>query len=450
MMTRLLILAVLALLSVPFAAQPEADPRDSVRVTFEEIDDVLPNPFKGFAPWTGTDTPVYPKMLEKATVPWRKVEPEKGRIDWAWIEADWPDGTNGARVGLRIAAAYPGGDEPDLPQWLIDEGIEMRSYEIDGKPGMAPDWDAPRFLEAHRNLILALGARYDNDPRLGWIDIGSYGFWGEWHVFGSEHLAGSEAAKRQIIDVYFEAFPNTPKVIAFDDDFATRYVTERGGGIRNDCLGRTSSNEWYLQSIRRIDPTLLGRVWKQAIITGEFCGGARGAVQGTTEAFESTLAFIRETHWSWIGPAGGAIEPVDEAHRRNLDLLHKTLGYRFVLREATHAPAAGAGQAWGVTLTLENVGVAPFYFDWPVEVELRHEASGQTFLQRVDVDIREWLPGRHVVPLRIDLPDDVPAGRYTVRLGIVDPMTGRPGIYFANTGRDENGRYLLTSMEVQS
>jgi hypothetical protein len=446
---KLVLGAVICLLTASIAAGPGREAPERVNVTFQEIDDVLPNPFKGFAPWTGTGTPYYQKMLEKATVPWRLVEPEEGRIDWAFIESGWPSMDGGGRAGLRIAAAYPGGDEPDLPQWLVEKGIPMRPYEIDEKPGLAPDWDDPRFLEAHEELISALGARYDDDPRLGWLDIGSYGFWGEWHVFENEHLAGSQETKAHILQHYFDAFPNTPMVIAFDDDFATRYVVEHGGGIRNDCLGRASSNEWYLKSIRRIDPEILDAAWKGAIITGEFCGGARGAVEGTTVGFDTTLAFVRETHWSWIGPAGGAIEPVDEQHRANLDLLHKTLGYRFVLRAAEHDRAVTLGQVWAMDLTVENVAVAPFYFDWPVDLVFEHTESGETLAATVDVDIRDWLPGSHALPVRISLPDDLATGRYAFRLGIVDPKTGAPGIQFANTGRAEDGRYLISYLEVE-
>ncbi len=443
------LLAIVLGLLVGTQAPDQVPAADPVHVTFEEIDDVLPNPFKGFAPWTGAETPVYPKMLEKATVPWRLVEPEEGKIDWDFIERDWPSMDNGARAGLRIAAAYPGGEEPDLPQWLVDKGIPMHPYEIDGKPGLAPDWDDPRFLEAHQRLISALGARYDGDPRLAWLDIGSYGFWGEWHVFENQHLAGTEDTKRQILEHYFEAFPTTPMVIAFDDDFATQYVLDNGGGIRNDCLGRESSNQWYRESMRRVDPTILDEVWKRAVITGEFCGGGRGAVIGTTEGFDVTLAFVKETHWSWIGPAGGAIEPVDEQHRANLDLLMKTLGYRFVIRNATHPASAPRGDSWPIELSVENVGVAPFYFDWQVDLLFEHDDSGTTHIIPVDVDIRDWLPGTHQASLVAELPESMEAGTYSIRLGIIDPKTGKPGIYFANTGRHSDGRYQLSKLEVR-
>jgi hypothetical protein len=441
----LLVLAVTVQACTRNASSADAE---KVVIVFEEIDDVLPNPFKGFAPWTGAINPVYETTLSKATVSWRTVHPAPDRFVWDAFEADWPEVGSGRRVGFRFAAAYPGREPVGIPDWLVDQGVRMSPYEIDGKAGLAPDWDDPRFIEAHRLLLRALGERYNDDPRVGWVEVGSYGFWGEWHVWRNEHLAGTLETRHALIDHYLEAFPDKPLVIAFDDDFATKYVTERGGGIRNDCLGRASSNDWYLRSIDRIDPSIHDRVWRGSIMTGEFCGGARGAIEGTTEHFDSTLAFVKRTHLSFIGPAGGAIQPQSEAHRRNLDLLHRTLGYRFVLRSAELPSMAGAGSELAINLQLENIGIAPFYFAWPLVLSLHDESGQQRGLFRQEIDIRTWLPGQHRHVLAAALPPELEAGAYTLKLAIIDPASDAPGIRFANPGRDAEGRYPLATFHV--
>ena len=166
-------------------------------------------------------------------------------------------------------------------------------------------------------MPLTIGVlREENDPRVAWIDIGSYGFWGEWHVYLNDSLSAAQATKQAILEHYFAAFPSKLKVIAFDDDFATEYVPDHGGGIRNDCLGTEESNDWYLESLNAIDPTLNSRVWKTAVITGEFCGGNAGAIAGTTERFDLNYDFVKQTHWSFIGPAGGTIIDVGGSSRR--------------------------------------------------------------------------------------------------------------------------------------
>jgi len=431
---------------------PNRSPTEAIedQIKLEEINDVLPNPFKGFVPWIGIGTPVYQEKLQYATFAWRDIEPEKGVYDWSHLEENWGDVANtGKRVGFRVAAEIPGSGQNDTPQWLIDEGVAMRPYSIDGHYGLAPDWDDPKFLAAHRDFILALGARYDSDDRIAWIDIGSYGFWGEWHVWLNDSLAATQATKQAILEDYFEAFPTKPKVIAFDDDFATKYVTDRGGGIRNDCLGTQDSNDWYLESLNGIDPTLNDTVWKTAIITGEFCGAEQGAMEGTTIRFDLNYEFVRQTHWSFIGPAGGAIFPQDETHRENLDRLHKTLGYRFVLKRVDHASSIGRGEDLSVEVELENKGIAPFYFPWPLMLYFMDSNGNVAHEVELGVDIRDWLPGLHVEIVTVSVPENIEAQTYNIFLGIPDPDFALPGILFANSEGDEEGKYLVGRLEVR-
>lgn len=443
--------ALFLLLLACSASDSGTDPGDGAAVDFEEIADVLPNPFKGFVPWIGVENPVYDTRMHYKTFEWRDIEPQEGQYNWSYLERNWGVfHTGGKRVGFRISAATPGsGNAHDIPDWLADAGVPLREYHIDGHTGLAPDWDDPRFLAAHANLLAALGARYNGDPRVAWIDIGSYGFWGEWHVYLNDSLAATQASRQTIIDHYFAAFPDKHLVIAFDDDFATGYVTNRGGGIRNDCLGTAASNDWYLSSLNGIDPTLNERVWKTAIITGEFCGSTAGAIAGTTERFELNLDFIRQTHWSYIGTAGGAIPPQDEAHRRNLDRLHKTLGYRFVLRNFDHPGSAASGSRWTATLEVENVGIAPFYYPWPLVLYLIDGDGTVAHQAALPTDIRTWLPGRHSVAIVLDLPPDLPSGGYDIRIAIHDADSDEPGVMFANSTGDADLRYRIGRLTVE-
>jgi len=420
-------------------------------VLLEEIDDVLANPFKGFCPWIGSSNPIYNTKLQVATFSWKDIESIQGVYNWAHLERNWGNvSLTGRRVGFRISAATPGAaGHIDIPQWLVDQGVKMRAYEIDNVYGLAPDWDNPNFLQAHHEFIMALGNRYDTDSRVAWIDIGSYGFWGEWHVWLNDSLAATQATKQAILEAYFTAFPTKAKVIAFDDDFATNYVVEHGGGIRNDCLGTKASNDWYLESLNRIDPTLNDRVWKSAIITGEFCGSGQGAIEGTTERFNLNYDFIKKTHWSWIGSAGGAIQPQNEEHRKNLDQLHKTLGYRFVIREVSHEKSISAGNALAITIKVENKGIAPFYFDWPVVCYLI-DSQGQVLLQEtLDIDIKKWLPGMNENSEQINISGDIQSGTFDIKLAVHDPEKDEPGVLFANKGKDEFGRYLVSRLRVE-
>ena len=420
-------------------------------IVFEEIDEPLANPFKGFVPWIGSSNPVFETKLQVATFPWNAIEESKGNYNWSNLEKNWGNiVATGKRVGFRVSAAIPGNkDHIDIPQYLVDEGVQLRSYLIDNKEGLAPDWDDPKFLDAHRQFIKALGDRYDTDPRVAWIDIGSYGFWGEWHVWMNDSLEATDQTKLTILEHYFDSFPTKPMVIAFDDDLATKTVTDRGHGIRNDCLGTEDSNNWYETSVDRIDPNLSNRIWKTSIVTGEFCGSNYGAVQGTTVRFDLNYNFIKKHHWSWIGSAGGAINPINDQHHADLNKLHKTLGYRYVLKDFIYENNIDAGSTLDFSIELDNKGVAPFYLKWPVAIYLIDPNSEYELFVEQNIDIRSWLPGINTAFGKIDIPDDLNQGIYEIRIGIIDPLTNLPGIKFANTDYDDKGRYMLGRIAVE-
>jgi len=454
----------------------------------QEIDDVLSNPFKGFATRIGFENPVYETMLQYSRFTWKELEPEKGVIDWDYFEKDWGNiDSTGKRVAFRIMCVLPQGTDYyvrlfdygnkegtieeriktflnngeghfDIPEWLVDEGVKMIPYTIEGcKGGMAftPDFSDPKFLKAHRDFMTALGARYDNDPRVAWIDIGSYGFWGEWHfLYGGSHesLEATRETKLSILEDYFEAFPNIPKVITFDDTFALRYVVEHGGGIRNDCLAGLfngeDQNEVYLEYVGDLNKT----AWKTGIINGEFCGNVKEFIKATTERFNETYEFIQKTHWSIITfklcQLGGDIEPVSKGHRKNLDKLYKKLGYRFILREVEHDKEIEKGDTLTITIQVENKGVAPFYFEWPLVFYLIDSDGDVALQQDLNLDIRNWLPGTHTVTTNVLIPSDVPPNTYNVKLAIHDPVKDAPGVMFANTGQDKEGRYLVSRLKI--
>lgn len=454
-----------------------------------EISDVLSNPYKGFAPRIGFKNPAYETKLQYSRFTWKELEVKKGVIDWDYFEKDWGNiDSTGRRVAFRIMCVLPQGTDYyvrlfdygnkegtiedriytflingkghfDIPEWLLDEGVGMIPYTIEGCKGgmaLAPDFSDPKFLEAHRDFIMALGARYDNDPRVAWIDIGTYGFWGEWHwLYRGNHeaLEITEETKETILEHYYEAFPNTPKVITFDDIFAHRYVVKHGGGIRNDCLagifGDENQNEVYLQYVGELNET----AWKKGLINGEFCGNVGEFIEATTKRFEETYDFIQKTHWSIITfklcQAGGNIKPISEDHRRNLDMLYKKLGYRFTLREVNHDKEIDKGDTLKITIKVENKGVAPFYFDWPLVFYLIDSNENTALQQELNVDIREWLPGTHIVNTDILIPSNISSDTYDIKLAIHDPIKYKPGVMFANNNRDFEGRYLVGQLVIQ-
>jgi hypothetical protein len=413
-------------------------------------DGLLPNPFKGYAPYADTffEDPSIPQSLVYDDVTWRALEPDaSGVIDWDALEDDWDQHTAlGRRIGFRFKCADPwSGDETDIPDWLVSAGVSIDRYTIDGGSGYLPQWDNPVFLDQHDRIIAALGARYNDDPRIAWIDVGSYGIWGEWHVYQNEHLAASQATRQRILDAYINAFPDKQLVIPFDDDFATATMAERGHGIRNDCLGTADSNDWFEESMAAlgIDMDALAAT---GIVTGEFCGSEAGAREGFSDRFDLNLDFIVRNHWSFIGPAGGSLLVAGGALLDNARSAYKHMGYRFRIQEARWNNPASASLS--LSLTMINDGSAPFYYPWPVHIAFAQSDAIAADIEMTEAhwDCRTWMPGEAVMTAKIPLPLD--PGDYEILFSIHDPDTQQPGIRLANDGHAGNGRYRLGTVTV--
>jgi hypothetical protein len=64
------------------------------------------------------------------------------------------------------------------------------------------------FVQALVRFIRALGAYFNNHPRVAFVQLGLLGFWGEWHTWPRPELFASDATQRTVVDEMRAAFPN--------------------------------------------------------------------------------------------------------------------------------------------------------------------------------------------------------------------------------------------------
>jgi hypothetical protein len=77
----------------------------------------------------------------------------------------------------------------------------------DGPQLEVPVLDEPVVLESHLDFIKRLGARYDGHPDIDHIDLGSVGWWGEWHMSRSSNAPMPKPdTQKKIVDAYLAAF----------------------------------------------------------------------------------------------------------------------------------------------------------------------------------------------------------------------------------------------------
>lgn len=162
---------------------------------------------------------------------WRDLEPEEDQYAWPLLDRlfECAEQRN-QTIDFRVMVSWPGAGEKNcwsdpgendnldhgIPCWLVRKGVS--ELEHDGVGGTTasylPDWEDATIRTDHAELVRAIGERYANNVRLSSVDIGSVGFWGEWHTFPNDaQLMPSNARRKEIIDLYATSFPNTPLLV---------------------------------------------------------------------------------------------------------------------------------------------------------------------------------------------------------------------------------------------
>jgi hypothetical protein len=428
----------------------------SIDVTLEPADTGRSNPFIGWAPWASSlPTLEGPFTMAYAGVDWCDLEPEEGVFDFTSIEV----GNNfdfcrahGIRLVLRMILDYPNaGKEMQIPKWLYDKMSQDGTWyeNDDGTGGFGPNYANPVLIEAHQRLIAALGARYDQDPLIAFVQLGSLGQYGEWYVSPRAGRMPEDSVIDQYVTHYKTSFPD--KVFMF-----RRPVVQLGlvrAGIFNDMFGdKRSTDRWLGWIANGADEEFKSMVaapdfWTIGPSGGEFANGdANFYIRGDT--IEETRRQVLASHTSLLGPcAPVAFDSREE--RDNAASLLDLMGYRFRILTVRTSRVIEPGSRIHFEQTWQNLGNSPMYYDWPVSMRLS-DGTGRVVTNWVlDTDTRTWLPGRFGLSDDIDLPAQLAAGKYSFSVAILDPSSGLPGIQLANASRDPDGYSALCTVQIR-
>ena len=397
-------------------------------------------------------------------------------------------GANGRVSEAKVRKLFDTGNyRADIPAWLVAElcnevldkittnagtFYNWPSADILGGAGFSPNYYSEMLIDRHDKMIAAFAEKFDDGSITGFAQVGSLGHWGEFHTwpeegsfseynFGSGEFPNPETAARYA-KAYTDHFKNVKIGIRYPYPFAAK----SGFGLFNDMFGDPEGTDMFLGAIENgntnnmINPgptdvadSRMPDFWKTNYSGGEFShGDVLRAVKN--ESIMNTISFIEDSHTSWLGPCS----PCDlldgrfdtYTYEANIHYLQRIMGYRFSVKSASYKASVKAGKSFSIELNWRNTGVAPFYYNWPVEVSLL-DANGNVAARTIsDVDIRTWLPGESIsMNATINVPADLAKGKYTVAVAILDPATNEPAIHLAMEGGNKDLRYGLYYIKVK-
>lgn len=414
--------------------------------SFWQSDQALINPLMGFAPMAqsskGENT-----SLVYIGLTWRKIEPEPGVYDWEAFEeeyniAHWRE--QNKRYVLRLVCDEPNEESHlDIPDWLYEATGDGDWYDISYGRGYAPNYANETFQQCHARLVQALADYFRQDGRVAFIELGSIGHWGEWHI-----KSESEIAPLPSVDVLYryvrhwmDAFPDTPLLMRRPFSIAA----EEGMGLFNDMAGHAHDTEVWLDWIESggvytqtgeeaLSP--MPNFWKTAPSGGEFTSSIpMEQLLGTD--LPQTLELLRQSHTTFLGP-----KIADPELTAGYDAVNRQLGYRLWVREwsvSRHLLDCRLKMRW------RNDGSAPFYANWPLLVEFSPADGSEPIRITTDAALNTILPGKER-RVCVDVPkqaEELLENGGSIRIALIDPLTGEPGVFLAMDGWEHTAEPFL-------
>ena len=360
------------------------------------------NPLKGFmtAYQWGAPANDFPDQLEFLYLPMADLWGEGGETLGTGLEPHLEAAAErGHHLVVRVYIDYPA-QPSGLPGYL-EGSVDCASYEDHGG-GCSPDYDDPDLLGAMLGLIASMGGRYDGDPRLGFVQVGLLGFWGEWHTWPNPEWFPSQATQEAVLDAYETAFQTT--------QLQVRYATQENAGRRigyhDDSFAYSTLGDvdWFFVS--QMESAGAQERWKEVVIGGELRPELQGVV--FEEGYElgtyaqDVSACIDATHASYLlnytAFNGDGVGYTGE-ERARAEEAALALGYQFEVVGAALGASDRIDDTAQASLSVEisQTGVAPFYY--PLFLQVKAEGLAE----RVEgTESLNLLPGEQTT-VQVDL-----------------------------------------------
>ena len=299
-------------------------------------------------------------------IPWCDLEPSEGDVRWDVIDSvAQPWIAAGKQIAFRFTCSESAYDRA-VPEWVSAAGAKgsfhtLRRNGDKGRRIYEPDWLDPVFMEKFEKFLAAAGRRWNGNPSVAFVDVGSFGMWGEGHTVFTSNLPREKTDEIALVHarMHKRHFPDTPVVVSddvaghqnmADDDPLMAKMREIGIGFRDDSIMVAKRpSQWYHASwARRFAEAGLPVV----VESRHFFADRDRSCWYEGGLLESTVAYrasYQGIHW-WP-------DELLRLNRAEIEKVNLRLGYRLVLKEASWPKSVRMGDTIGVGAIWANAGV---------------------------------------------------------------------------------------------
>lgn len=425
-------------------------------VYIKDVDDVLINPGKGFVDYTEM---FYKEGYENIfsigymRFDWSYIEPQKGVYDWEKIDKCIE---NYARLGKQFAFGVMcvnihSWDNYVTPKWVFDEGakyVTTTSTETGHTiTQYIPDWKDEIFLRNLNDFVKALGERYNGNDNIAFIDIRSYGNWGEQHLFhiiqndvNYEYVIKNRLTPEELRDLYIkpymEAFPDTLLVNPWGESIYNevyKWAIDNGVTVRRDgVIGVSDGTECALAENKL--PTIFEYTFDYSAMVDMGLWDTNQLLEYVNNGKPSYMRLPQQMY---------------DENKEFCDYLANYMGFHFRIKRADYDKRVQLDTTTNITLKFKNDGVAPIFAKTYAYFALLDGNNNVVAKFKTDWDARNWKPNEEKnesIDIRIE---DVKAGTYKLAFGLFQKETDEnPSYLFGSAGKTENKWYVLGEMKI--
>ena len=386
---------------------------DTTKITYalKPFDGPLSNPHKGFTVPTGGAWTFVPEFeygpygslnnrawdlvsYGSGYQQWNKLNPAKGVYDWMELEKLLNAlAEHNMTYALRvlpytpsfIKSDFPPQEEYDwTPPFVYEMGAKKIQIDLRGTDyhAYAPVWDDSIYIWAAKEFAKALAEKYDGDPRIEYIDIRTFGEWGEWHT---SHMLGSvmpaDSVLKDMLDYYASVFKKTQLVLpsnGFGDVYTHALdlgITKRDDGF----IGIPGRPDTLLRAYNANLPTIAENIagYRTMLANDDLIPG--GTQKWTAERWVDAITTAHLTYYV-LDQDNDCGYYFYKDNKALADSMSKVIGYNFTVTRAELLTIAGADNAAStaensadtaagnvatntLNITVKNTGVAPCFFD---------------------------------------------------------------------------------------
>ena len=485
---------------------------DTTKITYalKPFDGPLSNPHKGFTVPTGGAWTFVPEFeygpygslnnrawdlvsYGSGYQQWNKLNPAKGVYDWTELEKLLNAlAEHNMTYALRVLPYTPSFIKSDFPpqedyDWtppfVYEMGAKKIQIDLRGTEfhAYAPVWDDSIYIWAAKEFAKALAEKYDGDPRIEYIDVRTFGEWGEWHT---SHILGSvmpaDSVLKDMLDYYASVFKKTQLVLP-SNGFGDVYTHALSLGItkRDDgFIGIPGRPDTLLRAYNANLPTIAENIagYRTMLANDDLIPG--GTQKWTAERWVDAITTAHLTYYV-LDQDNDCGYYFYKDNKALADSMSKVVGYNFTVTRAELLTIAGADNAAStaensadtaagnvatntLNITIKNTGVAPCFFDVYLVAEFV-DSSGKALAQigetvRIPKGIFKDGASQDFSFTYKVMPSAVPAGEanlatqpgVSVALSLYESedayKSGKnPTVRFDNDGLQGNNKLLLKS-----